>query len=529
MKKRWITILILLSILSSSLVAWGNGYDNNFKVRVGIFYGSNAKPSYTIGGTQLYVAANNQMLMQTSANQIQVSRANIYYSNQSAHSYEEASAQTGLAYYSNGSFYPASTSPASGYSPTGQADILITASDGRNLALVGSVDQFIGSTDDVVSINGTRYREKANIINNGRSLVAVNIVGLDHYLMGVVPKEMSPSWNMEALMAQSIVARNYVVTNMNKHRSEGFNICNTTSCQVYGGMSAETQRTNAAVMQTSGMMMYYGGYLVEGYFHSSSGGRTESSANAWGGWKPYLLGMDDPFSLGSPHDLWVVQMSGEEIRQQLARSGVNVGEVTGITISKISENGRVLEMVVHGSGGSHTIKKDKIRKTLGSNRFKSTFFTIANPAIVGGAVRPATADKNESQAPNLKKAEPLENIFDNLGIVIDKQSAGKEPAKTTSKAPEKVELKEQKPASNPKPALQPTSQPVPPTAQYKPQYLPQPIMQNFTVTGNQFVFYGRGYGHGVGMSQYGAKSMGDRGYNFQTILQYYFKGVTIAR
>lgn len=524
MKKRWITIWILLSILSSSLVAWGNGYDNNFKVRVGIFYGSNAKPSYTIGGNQLYVATNNQVLMQTSANQMQVSRANIYYLNQRADSYEEASTQTGLAYYLNGGFFPARTNPTSGYSPTGQADILVVANDGRKLALVGSVDQFIGSTDDVVSINGTRYREKANIINNGRSLLAVNIVGLDHYLMGVVPKEMSPSWNMEALMAQSIVARNYVITNMNKHRSEGFNICNTTSCQVYGGMSAETQRTNAAVMQTSGMMMYYGGYLVEGYFHSSSGGRTESSANAWGGWKPYLLGTDDPFSLGSPHDLWVVQMSGDEIRQQLARSGVNVGEVTALTISKISENGRVLEMVVHGSGGSHIIKKDKIRKTLGSNKFKSTFFTIANPAVVGGAVRPKTADKNESQISTLKNMEPLEKVFGNLSIVLDKQVAAKESAREPAKAPEKVELKKQKTAFSP-----PTSQPVPPTAQYKPQYLPQPIMQNFTVTGNQFVFYGRGYGHGVGMSQYGAKSMGERGYNHQTILQYYFKGVTIAR
>lgn len=516
MKKKWI-ILLMLCMSMSSLVAWGNGYDNNFKIRIGIFFGSGAKSSYTIGGSGLYVIAGNQAVWQTGATQMQVSRATVYYANQPQASYEAAASGGSLVYYHNGAFFPASLSPSAGYSATGQADILIAANDGRSLALVGNVDQYIASVDEVVSINGTKYRERVNILNNGKSLLAINVLGLDHYLMGVVPKEMSPSWPSEALLAQSIVARNYALSNINKHRASGFNLCNTTSCQVYGGMSAETQQTNAAVMQTSGVLMYHNGYLVEGYFHASSGGRTESSSNAWGGWKPYLTGMDDPFSLGSPHDLWVVQMSGPEIRQRLASSGVNIGEVTGLTISKVSDNGRVMELVVHGSGGSHTIKKDRIRSFLGSSKFKSTFFTIGNPTLVAGAVKKETTPSQEN------KSASLDSIFEGLSKVMDKQKLTKEPEKNPPK-------EEQEP---PKAVSQPT-QPspvtmVPSTGKYQPQFVPQPIAQNLTVMGNQFVFYGRGYGHGVGMSQYGAKGMASRGYNHQDILRYYFKGVTISR
>lgn len=502
-------IWILTWIVFSTSISWANGYNNDFKIRVGIFYGSKAKSSYTVSGTQLYVSAGGRVIWATPSSQMTVRKAGtVYYSDQSFSSYEEAASNSNEVYYLDGFFYAASEHYVSGYRSDSDANILIHTNDGKKLLLRGTIDQYIESADGIVNIEGTKYREKAHILHDGGKLIAINIVGLDNYLKGVVPKEMSASWNMEALKAQSVVARNYTLTNINKHVSEGFHMCNTTNCQVYGGMSAETARSNLAVEQTSGELMYYGGGVAQGYFHSSSGGQTESSMNIWGGgWIPYLKGVNDVFSLGSPHDVWIVKMTSFEIKQRLANFGVNIGDIKGVSITQISENGRVMELVIHGTGGTHILKKERIRTVLGSSKFKSTFFTLNEPTKVAGA----SISRNENKK-TISDAS-LNEVFKNLDQVIEKHT--NKPVQNVQTQPPQQNETVQTPIQVPS---------VGATLPNNPS-----IPQNITVYGDQFVFAGRGYGHGVGMSQYGAKGMADQGYNYHQILQYYFQGVTIAK
>ncbi|MDO4711564.1 MAG: SpoIID/LytB domain-containing protein, partial [Peptostreptococcaceae bacterium] len=412
--------VLLLGIALATSVSWAKGYDNDLKLRVGIFYGSKAKSSYRIGGSQLFVVAGGRVVLSTGASEMQVSKAGtIYHSPESYASYEEASSGGKMVYYNNGAFYKVSEFYTAGYQPNSDANILIRANDGRSLVLLGGVDQYIESGNGIVSIEGVQYREKAHVLHDGKKIIAINIVGLDHYLKGVVPKEMPPNWHIEALKAQSVVARNYVLTNVNKHVSEGFHVCNTTNCQVYGGASAQTPMTDLAVELTSGELMYYGGGVVEGYFHASSGGQTETSTNIWGSaWRPYLTGLNDPFSLGGPYDLWSVTMSSEEIRRQLANSGVNIGQVVGLSITQVSPNGRVMELVVHGSGGSHALKKERIRTVLGSNKLKSIFFTLQGSARVAGASIASSGRPSDKAAKT-----SLDDLFKDLSAVLDKQAA----------------------------------------------------------------------------------------------------------
>lgn len=520
MIRRMVTLLIGMMLLTS--ISWANGYDNNFKLRVGLIYGSKAKTSYTIGGSQLYVSSGGRVILSTNASQIRVTKAGaIYYSTQSYSSYEEASVSGGMVYYSNGAFYPASDHYTQGYQVNTQSNIIMQTNDGKSIALFGGVDQYIESADGIVIIEGMKYREKAHILHDGKKIIAINIIGLDNYLKGVVPKEMPSSWHIEALKAQSVVARNYTLTNINKHVGEGFHMCNTTNCQVYGGMSAETPMSNYAVEMTSGELMYYGGGVAEGYFHSSSGGQTESSNNIWGSaWKPYLTGVSDPFSLGSPHDLWSVSISGLEIKQRLASAGVHIGDVVGLSIPKISTNGRVMELTIHGTNGMHTLKRERIRTVLGSNKLKSIFFTIQGNNRVAGA----SISSSDSPAKKTEQ-QSLETLFKNLSAVLDKQTAPKQAQEPVNQAKETEKPQQQTPAQQQPNQPNVTNQPM----TYAPAGPTTISTQSGLVMGNNFIFIGRGYGHGVGMSQYGAKGMADRGYNYRQILQYYFQGVTIGR
>lgn len=237
-------VMLMACFYLLQLSAWA---DTN-PLRVGIYYGNTSKTSYRIDGNSLSVVSDGQRIWDSQASQMIVRGAStIYYSAVSSSSYEAALGSGSLVYYRNGSYYQASLSKESGYEKSGQMDILFEASHGRALALQNSQTLYIESSDRIVSMEGTRYRGSANIFHNGKNLIAVNVVDLEDYLKGVVPKEMPSSWNMEALKAQAVVARNYAISNSGKHLSEGFNVCSTIHCQVYGGLSAETASTNSAV------------------------------------------------------------------------------------------------------------------------------------------------------------------------------------------------------------------------------------------------------------------------------------------
>ena len=145
---------------------------------------------------------------------------------------------------------------------------------------------------------------------------AINALGVDPYVQGVVALESPSSWPINALRAQAVVARSYGLTS--SVGGKGFELYDTTASQVYGGLSAETSRTNQAVRDTELQVVKYKGAIAQTFFFSTSGGYTESNEFVFGGKPiPYLRGVTDPYDDTSPYHRWVRKYSTAGITSAL--------------------------------------------------------------------------------------------------------------------------------------------------------------------------------------------------------------------
>src|SRR5512133_1454695 len=146
-----------------------------------------------------------------------------------------------------------------------------------------------------------RYRGSIQVDVTGGKLRAINMVGLEQYLYGVVPSEMPFNWLPEALKAQAVAARSYALAT---RRTGAFDLYPDTRSQVYLGIEHEKPSTNAAVDATAGKVVLYNGQVAKTYFFSTSGGRTASSQDVWGTAVPYLVSVPDPYDTISPYHTW---------------------------------------------------------------------------------------------------------------------------------------------------------------------------------------------------------------------------------
>lgn len=232
------------------------------------------------------------------------------------------------------------------------------------------------------SVNGKKYRGSIELLNQGGKLTVVNSLPVDQYLYGVLPKEMSPSWPLEALKAQAVAARSYALHTTGKHKNEGFDVCTTTDCQVYTGYDGEHAKTNEAVNQTRGEVLVHNGEVILAVFHAAGGGYTEHSENVWSSPIPYLRGVED-FDEGTPNYQWTIEMKVSEFSKKLQAKGYLIGDIKRIDLSPLQKrplksqdrgiSGRVLQMKVEGTKGTVTISGTEIRSTLG---LKSSLFDV---------------------------------------------------------------------------------------------------------------------------------------------------------
>ena len=129
-------------------------------------------------------------------------------------------------------------------------------------------------------LSGSGYRGMLRVRAQSGLVSAVNDVGLEQYIKGVVPWEMPASWHPEALKAQAVVARTYGL--VSRKTGQWFDLYDDTRSQVYGGMQAEDSRASAAVDATRGEVVRSGGALAWTVYHSTSGGKTASREDEWG-------------------------------------------------------------------------------------------------------------------------------------------------------------------------------------------------------------------------------------------------------
>jgi len=164
------------------------------------------------------------------------------------------------------------------------------------------------------------YRGQIQVDVVDGKLRAINVVGLEKYLYGVVPSEMPSSWSPEALKAQAIAARSYAMAT--RQVGAPYDLYSDTRSQMYLGISHEQPATSAAVDATKGQILMYGGKIATTYFSSTSGGMTESAADWTGVPVPYLVSVPDPYDTVSPyHDWGPVPVTGKTVAKALKLPG----------------------------------------------------------------------------------------------------------------------------------------------------------------------------------------------------------------
>jgi stage II sporulation protein D len=210
------------------------------------------------------------------------------------------------------------------------------------------------------------YRGSLQVDVVSGKLRAINVVGLEQYLYGVVPSEMPYTWAPEALKAQAVAARSYALAT---RRSGAFDLYPDTRSQVYLGVEHERPSTNAAVDATAGKVVLYQGEVAKTFFFSTSGGRTASAEDVWGEPVPYLVSVPDPYDSISPHHTWgPVAYTGATLAKRLKLKG-RVVDVQ----AELNSSGRIKTLTVVGSQRTLVIPGASVRQRLG---VQSTWFTV---------------------------------------------------------------------------------------------------------------------------------------------------------
>jgi len=179
---------------------------------------------------------------------------------------------------------------------SGNAALLMRDGSGREKTLGGASAEIAPGAPGLFAASGGKsYRGRLRLVVNGRgTLNVVNVVNLEDYLRGVVPAEMGPKRfdEIEALKAQAVAARTYAIDSRNGFDSEGYDLCATPKCQVYGGIDAEDPLTDLAVEQTRGQIAAFQGKPIHALFTSTCGGATEDARLIFPGMAaPYLAGV----------------------------------------------------------------------------------------------------------------------------------------------------------------------------------------------------------------------------------------------
>lgn len=365
---------------------------------------------------------------------------------------------------------------------------------------VGDLKNFVriipNDSKDValLTVNDNNYRGEIEVRRYSSSdMTVINVLNMQDYLYGVVPREIGGNSPIEAVKAQAIIARTYAAKNYTKRNVWGFNLTNTVDDQAYGGYDWETKNSNMAVDETEDMVATYNGELIGGYYFSTSGGYTESSANVWGGEVDYLEAVPDPYE---PDNLakttWTVTYSASEIKTLLANKGVDIGDITNMIVNEFTDAGRVLELEIIGTKGTYTLNKSAARTYLNLN---SQWFTI---------------NDDEPVVPEYKNYKDNITIDEKIDLSEEENSETK-PLLAKLLALLTVEKSKKETASTEKSDV----------TKIRKDYAAR------TKVVDTFEIKGRGWGHSVGMSQNGAIGMANNDFTCEEIIKWYYQGVEV--
>ncbi|MDR1400957.1 MAG: SpoIID/LytB domain-containing protein [Endomicrobium sp.] len=291
----------------------------------------------------------------------------------------------------------------------------------------------IEALDGVIFADSKPYRGYLIVKKTRNKMNVINVLSVEDYLKGVLPKEVGSGWDMEALKTQAVISRTYSIANSNKHSDadQSFYICSTTHCQVYGGMKVEADSCNKAILKTQCEVLVYDGKLAQTVFHANCGGHTEDPKYIWN-WKntpPYLKGIECSYChYNSPYAKWESNIDEILIRKRLLNNNIgNIGKIKNIKVKEKTSTGTAKELEILHSNGKTLINAYKFRLLVDAWQIKSH------------------------------------------------------------------------------------------------------SLNSIKTDGKKFYFKGEGWGHKVGLCQWGAKNMADKGKTYIQILSYYYPGTKVER
>ncbi len=245
--------------------------------------------------------------------------------------------------------------------------VVLQSKKGRRIARCGAAMTAAGAPTVTLAGKGT-YRGSLEVRASGSSLQAINVVEIEDYVRGVVSKESPASWPLEALKAQAVAARSYGLST--GIRGGNFDLYDDTRSQAYGGVAAETAKTDQAVSSTRLQVVLYAGTVAQTFFFSTSGGHTENNEFSSLGFGqpaiPYLRGVDDPFEAdaGSPYEHWKRKFSIGRMNSALHSIGLR-GKLKNIAVVQRGASPRIVRANLIGTGGTTSVNGPQFRSALG--------------------------------------------------------------------------------------------------------------------------------------------------------------------
>lgn len=332
----------------------------------------------------------------------------------------------------------------------------------------------------LLTFNGRVFRGTLEIHpDSAGDMIVVNEAPTREYLASVVGSEIPLTWHPEAHAAQAIAARTYLLTHL---RPGIYQIEGDVRDQAYDGVGKETEATLRAVDRTKGIVVTYGGRPIEALYSANAGGVTEDSENVWGNRIPYLRSVESPWdnaadnsSWGQTSWEWRKEITAPQLSAFLRQRGINVGDVTAIELRHVAPSGRVLQARAVGTGGSRLIGPDASRYYFG---LRSSLFTVER--LPGGDEEVV----HYLDAARIRTLSELGAERVGIGYRVLRGSENKI------------------------------------VGMYENSYVYQ--------LPERFVFNGKGFGHGIGMSQWGMQGMARTGASAEQILKHYYRGVELT-
>ena len=364
--------------------------------------------------------------------------------------------------------------------------VTITYGDIAQTAVAGfKLEELAGKNISLVKVNnGISYRGSFDLRLNGDSIVLVNYLDIEDYLKGVVPNEMPASWSKEALKAQAIAARSYA--------AHSLLLSTSVTSQVYKGFSSEDSRTNVAVDETAGVYVKYKGKPIQTFFFSTSGGKTANVGDVWNSNQsnfPYLVSVEDTYET-SKYSNWSFTFTPQQI---LRSFGVTEpATIQNMILAKTGANGEVRGVTLQTSAG-------EIVKTGNESQIRALF---------------PLSDTNVYN-------KLYSNWFD---IELERANSEKMLVQTTDGQVSLDSLKGQ--------AVQTADGQVSFNEDSASIQTVDGIVSSGKIGSGHVTSIkvtGKGWGHRIGMSQYGAKGYAEQGWTAEEILTHYFQGTTVSK